>query len=234
MFDDDSYYRFKVLELLLVESDIKEFVYLNPVLSCYDFLQNFSDFIDVYINSDYMGSSFKENILNYLNIVRFNTDPNVSKLDSVSQEEKISFINKIIRKVNIQNGNKYIDYCRCELYKRTANDYYLNCPAYLIEKLENKLFDSIKYDHFVLISHLNIVNEEEFYSDFLLDLSNDIRYFETINCILNEYPQLFLNNLFIDRYNKVVSNSLNKDNLDSNQLLINSFNESVSCLKKNK
>lgn len=232
MFDDDSYYRFKVLELLLVESDIKEFVYLNPVLSCYDFLQNFSDFIDVYINSDYMGSSFKENILNYLNIVRFNTDPNVSKLDSVSQEEKISFINKIIRKVNIQNGNKYIDYCRCELYKRTANDYYLNCPAYLIEKLENKLFDSIKYDHFVLISHLNIVNEEEFYSDFLLDLSNDIRYFETINCILNEYPQLFLNNLFIDRYNKVVSNSLNKDNLDSNQLLINSFNESVSCLKK--
>lgn len=87
MFDDDSYYRFKVLELLLVESDIKEFVYLNPVLSCYDFLQNFSDFIDVYINSDYMGSSFKENILNYLNIVRFNTDPNVSKLDSVSQEE---------------------------------------------------------------------------------------------------------------------------------------------------
>lgn len=149
-------------------------------------------------------------------------------------KKKISFINKIIRKVNIQNGNKYIDYCRCELYKRTANDYYLNCPAYLIEKLENKLFDSIKYDHFVLISHLNIVNEEEFYSDFLLDLSNDIRYFETINCILNEYPQLFLNNLFIDRYNKVVSNSLNKDNLDSNQLLINSFNESVSCLKKNK
>ena len=112
--------------MMIVKSDIKEFVYLNPVLSCYDFLQNFSDFIDVYINSDYMGSSFKENILNYLNIVRFNTDPNVSKLDSVSQEEKISFINKIIRKVNIQNGNKYIDYCRCELYKRTANDYYLN------------------------------------------------------------------------------------------------------------
>lgn len=231
MFDDDSYYRFKVFELMLVESDISELVYLNPVLSCYDFLKKFSDFIDVYINSDYMGTSFKKNILNYLNIVRFNIDFNVKQLDSVSQEEKINFINEIIRKVNVQNGNKYIDYCRCELYKRTANNYYLNCPDYLIERLENKLFDSIKYDYFVLISHLDIVNEEEFYSDFLLDLSSDIRYFETINCILNEYPQLFLNNLFTNRYNKVVSNSIYKDN---DQLIINSYNDSINSFKKNK
>lgn len=232
MFNDDSYYNFKIFELLLVESDINEWVDSNPVMSSYDFILNFSKFIDIYINADYVGFSIKENILNYLNIVRFKNDLSINKLDTVSHNEKIHFINELIRKVNLQKGNKYIDYCRCELYKRTTNNYYLKCPEALIKKLENKLFDSIKFDYFVLISHTDNTNEDDFSNEFLIDLSNDTRYFETINCFLNEYPQLFSNTLFINRYNKVLNSILEDKDLNNNYLLLLSQNISSNSLKR--
>lgn len=224
MFDDNSYYQYKIFELLLVESNLDEWVNNNLVLSSYDFLEMFLDFINIYLDEDYLGPSMKNNVLNYLNLVRFKGYKDV---------KKIELINYIIRLINVHRGNKYLDYYRYEMYKRTGNDDYLKYPFDMITvNGEEKLFKSMQYDQFVLLSHSEEIDDEEFDCDFLNDLSSNMNYFESINCMLYEYPRIFCNDLFVERFNKVVNVFLKKSNQDNYYSSVLSFNNKINKLIK--
>lgn len=88
MFDEESYYSFKVFELLLVESDLKEWINRNPTLSTSDFLVCFLLFLGPFLENNYLSPKMKSNALNYLNLVRFNNSKEV--IDDISKSEKLN------------------------------------------------------------------------------------------------------------------------------------------------
>ena len=119
MFDDDSYYSFKIFEFLLVESNLKDWIIANPSLSTSDFLTCFLLFIGPFIENNCLSPRMKSNALNYLNLVRFNKDEEVDILDDISKNDRIELINSIIRLINSVDCSKYISFYRQEIYKRT-------------------------------------------------------------------------------------------------------------------
>ena len=228
MFDDESYYSYKICELLLAESDLKDWVCDNPVLSTYNFLSVFNILIGSLLDNDFLSPIMKSNALNYLNLVRFNDDKDVEKIDNTSKNDKILLINDLIRSINIKPGKQYLTYYRQEMYKRTGNDYYLNTPFdFDIKKSEKVLLESMQFDQMVLLSHSDVIGDIEFSNEYLIQLTSDLKYLETINCILEEYPNQFLNELFFERYKKIISIFINnrKGNYDSNVFVL--FNNKV-------
>ena len=233
MFDDDSYYSFKVCELLLAESNLKNWVINNPIISTYSFLCVFSMVIDSFVNENCLSPAMKSNALSYLNLVRFNDDKRLDDIEIVLNNDKIELINEMIRKINVQNGINYIDYYRQELYKRTGNDDYLSDHSdYFIINSEDDLLKSMQLDQMVLFCHSDAVDDNEFEKEYLFDLASDLKYFESINCILEEYPRQFLNSLFLKRYNLVVKSYMNEHKDSINNHYIEIFNEKVNNMTK--
>ena len=209
MFDDDSYYSFKIFEFLLVESNLKDWIIANPSLSTSDFLTCFLLFIGPFIENNCLSPRMKSNALNYLNLVRFNKDEEVDILDDISKNDRIELINSIIRLINSVDCSKYISFYRQEIYKRTSNKKYLTkLNDNILLKNENDLLASIKFDHYVLLSHSSQITKEEFEEEFMPIILSDLRYFKTINCILDEYPKQFENPIFVERYNTVINSFL--------------------------
>lgn len=212
-FDNDSYYAFKLYELLLTESNLNSWIKNYPIFSTYNFLDGFLDFINMMIDNNFLSYSIKDNILKYLVLVRFNDDKRVETIDEHSFEERVNLINKIIRLVNSGKDNNYITFYRNELIKRTGNLDYLHGR---IADKEAVLFESMKFDQQVIYSHSNAVSDSKFTSDYIPIFVSDYKYFQTINCILAEYPKQFRNSLFKQRYDKTISNYL-KYNLSNSK-----------------
>lgn len=228
MFDDESYYSFKVFELLLAEPNLNDWIKNNPFLSTSNFITCFLIYLGPYLENNYLSPFMKNNVLNYLNLARFNDDEEINNLDCLSKKDKIELINSIIRLINSQDNNNYIDFYRQELYKRTLNRKCLTIPYdNLVLYNEHKLLESIKYDQFVLITHSEQTTNEEFEKEIIPILISDLKYFETINCILYEYPQQFNNPLFFSRYKNVIANFLNIQNSILGYKSVHSYNKRV-------
>lgn len=217
---DEIYYTFKLSELLMVESDLEEYIANNPLISTGIFLNNFLVCIEPFLNKEYLSPQLKHNILNYLNLVRFNEDKEVDKIDIFKRDERINILNSIIVLINSQCCNNYLDFYFLEAWKRSYNKLIID------EMSEEDLFNSIKFDYLVLISHSNKIDDIKFKEIFLPILLSSLNYFKTINCILNEYPILFKNIHFLKRYNLVINNFLN------NQNNIKGYNDIISFHKK--
>lgn len=204
-FDNESYYAFKLYELLLAESHLKGWIEEYPVLSTYNFLNGFLDLIYILIEKQFLSDSIKENILRYLVLVRFNEDERVKFMDEHSFEEKVNLINKIMQIVKLGKGTNYIKFYQEELVRRTDNQYYL---LENVDGKEKDLFESMKLDQQVIYSHSSAVTDEQFISYYISYFIKDLKYFQTINCILAEYPRQFNDPLFVQRYNKMISSFL--------------------------
>lgn len=201
-FDNGSYYNYKLYELLLTENKSNKWVSNNPVLSTYDFLDGFYIFLLSIIQNEFLSEAMKSNVLGFLNSIRFNEDKRVELMDNKSFKDRVSLINKLIRLVNLAKGTNYINFYRNELYKRTNNEIYLLDT--IDSKKEEVLFESMKFDQFVIYSHSDAISEEDFIKNYIIDLTKDFKYFQTINCILREYPEQFNNPLFKSRYNIII------------------------------
>ena len=228
MFDEDSYLCYKVCQLLLSDSNSDELIKYNSSLCSFDFLSFFLMFISALLQEDYIGPLMKKNVLKYLNNVRFSND-----IDS----DRIHLINTIIRLINIQEGENYLDYYRQEMYKRTHNRQYLVYPYNsFIKENEDRLIESMQFDYLVLISHSNLVTDDEFYDNYYQEIISDLRYFETINCILEEYPERLLDPVFYQRYIIIINAFLKNQNNNYGYHSLIRFNnrveKKVNCLLK--
>lgn len=226
MFDEESYYSFKIFELLLAESDLRDWIKYNPQLSTSDFLTCFLIYLGPFLENNYLSPTMKNNALNYLNLVRFSEYNN--------NKEKIELVNAIIRLINSQDSSKYLNFYRQEMYKRTMDKQCLTkYNDSIIINNEQNLLESIKYDQFVLISHSNQINDEIFNEEFLPALLSELHYFKTINCILEEYPQQFKNPVFLMRYNIVINNFLQiQESISSYKTLTTYNNRVINKVKK--
>ncbi len=228
MFDEDSYLCFKICQLLLADPNSEELVNYNPSLNSFDFLSSFLIFISVLLQENYVSPVMKMNVLKYLNNVRFGDDVDA---------DKIHLINTIIRLININDGNNYLEYYRQEMFKRTGNRDYLICPfnSYIKEN-EEMLMLSMQFDYLVLISHSSMINDDDFYDNYFSVMISDLRYFETINCILEEFPEMFLDSTFNERYNVIINTFLqaqnNKRGYSSMKKFYNKVERKVNCLLK--
>ncbi len=204
MFNDKKYYLYKDCELLLFSDDISDIVCNNKLFSSYEFLLFFKEFIKQFIGKDYLSPLMKNNALNYLNEVRF-----IDKKEL--KNERIWLIGDIIRLINSTECKKYITYYRKEMFKRTNNGDYMNLPSCFVMQSEDKLCKSVKFDHLVLFSHSDKVDDMTFDRDFISKFIGDWKYFESINCILEECPNKFLDKLFMDRFQIVMNEYYKRD-----------------------
>lgn len=212
MFEEDSYYIFKVCQLLMSESNLNDFLKENDTLCTSDFMFNFLICIIPFIENKFLSQFMKNNILKYLNYVRFNDNEELNKKETLSKDAKINLVNDIIRMINSADCDNHLIYYREEMYKRTNNKLFLLNPldSWIMEN-EKKLFDSMKLDYFIIYSHSDAVEEQEFDNIFIPELLVDFKYFESINCIIKEYPMQLVNPLFFSRYKKVIENFMNKE-----------------------
>lgn len=78
-----------------------------------------------------------------------------------------------------------------------------------------------------MLSHSEEVSDKVFEEKYLLDLTTDSKYFESVNCILEEYPYQFLNKLFLIRYRMVINEWLEQENDYIYQSIVQ-YNERVN------
>lgn len=223
--DENDYYWIKVCEFLLVDSNSEKTVLRNEVLSSVGFLNRFLQIVEMFANQNALDKEMKENILSYIYFVRCNGDMKGNGNEIIS---------KIISLVNNKLEDASIGFYRNELYKRNDNILYLDSksvPKPFILKKKGELFRSIRFDQFLLYTHSIKVSDEEFVTKYLSKLVDDDRYYESLNCILNEYPQQFLNKLFYKRYSIVMSNNLHYEEDKRKKQKIRDFADKVDRKK---
>lgn len=204
MFDDKSYLLYKNCELVLAEKKVENLLN-KDVFKSYEFLIYFKEYISELVDGKLLSPLMKNNILNYLNMIRFADN------EEVNNNNKFSLINDIIRLVNLCDCKKYTTFYRKEMYKRTNNEDYMNLPSSYIVQSEEKLCNSILFDNLVLFSHSHKVDDNSFKCKYIPKIVGNWKYFETINCILEEYPQKFLDDIFRKRYQMVMEEFYNRD-----------------------
>ena len=79
------------------------------------------------------------------------------------------------------------------------------CFESLINDEIKNIHDSICHDLCVLVSHTDIINDEEFVNVYLPYFENSNLYYESLNAMLEENPIVFKDKVFYDRVNQVLS-----------------------------
>lgn len=175
-----------------------------------------------YTNSDWIGH---EHILNSLKIVlEYLTSINALDYDSKNnvysflmsarkiENSNKNLINEIVKILNNQVKDESICFYRAELYKRRRDYRYLlkYTDDEIIEEKIN-LYDSICHDITVLMANTDDTDDKTFNSQYLPIFANNYFFFESINAILKEYPELFNNKTFYNRTVLVLNETYKKN-----------------------
>lgn len=211
-FDDFTYYLLKMKLFILVTKNHTKLLESDESLGSWEFIANLYPFIESFVSKNVLSNEMRDNVLNYLNVVRFmDEDKTLSISEYIEKIMKIDLINKMIVMINGQEKDNSMRYYRYEMYNRTNDKIYLN-PIIMSDEdiLEEKeeLFDSIAFDHFVLCTHDEGITDEEFDNNYLPKLLDEKMYYEVLNAIYHEYPEKFLNDVFYQRCLQVLNTNL--------------------------
>lgn len=189
----------------------------------FDSKEDYSDYFDVYefnimislknilsmyVKNGYLDKNAKENVYKFLTKAREYKDDNY--------EERIKIINEIISIINSQQNNFSENFYRLELQKRRNSYKYLYnfWNEVIQDEINNQreqVNDSIAFDLYVLEAFMEDLSDEEFIKDYLPDLEENIYFYESLNVMLEEYPQIFKE---LTAYNRAIC-ILNKNTYDS-------------------
>lgn len=164
-------------------------------------LKSLQNIIEYYVENNYLSDSVITNINNYLLQARDYKDKN--------REKRIEIINSIIITMNSQKQDESFIFYRLELLKRRNDKMYMLCSDDVVKKEIKNINDSICHDLCVLVSHTDIITDEEFANEYLPYFINSNLYYESINAMLEENPIVFKDKIFYDRVNQVLG--LNKE-----------------------
>lgn len=123
-------------------------------------------------------------------------------------------INEIISILNSSPEHMSKEFYRIQLAKRKDNKKYLyDYPIDVIDKEIPNANRSICNDAIVLLSHAETTSDEDFIQGWLPDLTLNLFYYESINTILDECPEMFKNQTFYNRFICVLNrnNELSKN-----------------------
>ena len=200
-FNDNDYYMMKVCERLMVTDNCDKLVEKNDILKTPLFLKYLLKMTKIFTSENVLNAEMKKNLLNYLYYV----------IQHINRESNMNnIINQIMFTIDSQDKDESIGFFRTEMSKRINNSYLDDrvIPDAAILHFKDSIFNYIKYDQFVLHTHSNKVSNNDFEKKYIPKILGDDRYFKSLNCILNEYPEQFLNRVFYRRYVTVMSELL--------------------------
>lgn len=207
-YDYNNYHLFKLNEMILVEDNMCDIIKDSPDFCNILFLKQFLSFVEKLASGNILAGDMRRNVLNYINSILDMEFDNETKEDRL---ERLDLVNKIIRTLNKQTKDESINFFRLEMYKRT------NCKRYLnsfkvsdsqILKDKDALFASIKLEQVIIYTHSSEVSDEDFVDKYLFEIVDNDIYYGAINCMLMEYPEVFLDKTFYDRFSSVMDVNL--------------------------
>ncbi len=203
--------------------EIMGYLYLKGALSLI-YSNNFSESFDFFnqildIDDDYLLIIIKE----YLNIWNDSIDINMknniysliqilrNNLVNIEDKNRVIFrsetMNEIICCVNNANDVNMEKFIFDELRYRYSSIFM--ATKILVSIPINELKQYIEYciqdDFYLLLTHSNILSDEEFDSQIRKFADKNIDYILNINCFLNEFPELFQDEIFKNRVLKVLN-----------------------------
>lgn len=197
----------KFLQALLVCKDLNEFLEeadeFGINYNTIPVLEIFSQIVSAYTLEHSLPHTIENNVLGFINIQRFHRKEEQSE----EHTRRIELCNQIISAINCSKGKKEYPFYPAlinHLYHgfifKTWNHYlYANSP----EQMKD-LFDSyISIEYYILYSHVEILNDQEFMvfaCNFLLNGA----YLEAIQFLLDEIPELENDPMFIARIRKIL------------------------------
>ena len=191
-----TYYTYKMA--LSIPFDMKEsdFEYNNIYfnLLVMDYLKLI---VETFTKENLISKKVEDNIKNYLLQARDYQDKN--------RKERIDIINDILSSLNSQENDNSLGLYIYELMKRRNSKKYLFKPISEIKSEIDKVHQSIVNDYLVLFTHSESMSDEVFNQSFLDKFVKSELYFESLNVILNEMPQVFTNSIFYERVMDVLS-----------------------------
>jgi len=182
---------------------IYSIIFNDNLINYYDwfndlyFLDSLKNIVEEHTKHNYLGQKVKNNIYNFLQKIREYKDD--------KRVERINIINEIIKLLNTQIKDKSLVFYSLELYKRRCDRNYLfKIPNDVIINEIPNVHTSICFDVQILASHLD-ATEEDFQNVFFPLLIDCEYYYESLNAILYENPEIFRNELFYNRMNRILN-----------------------------
>lgn len=205
--NDDYVFNKLLISVLFDDGYVFDFE-KNKLLFTSGILINIKSIIESFCEIDAFNNRVKDNIYYFLNEVRkVNNSPSVIKI-----------INEIIVLLNRCDSNMSNIFYRVELEKRSGNKKFLSkYPDGFIEEQIHLVNISIVHDYLVLKSHSDIVSDEEFKNEWLPEFIESPLYFWSINAIIDEYPAMFKDKTFYNRFSSIIKYSSELENKKINK-----------------
>ena len=194
--DYETYEDFKFVQGLIFNSNISK--------KCSDAFIEIGDLIHlkyIVINCNYM---FDETERNNIGIIL----QDVKDIEDEYTNERITIINDILTTLNSGNDKQeHYSFYKDEFLKRVNNKRLSKLDDSTIERYKYIIKTSIALDPIILLSHTSI---DEDINTYLSDFVDSVFYRMSIRAIIQEFPLILNNKLFVSRMNMVLDNSKDK------------------------
>ena len=132
----------------------------------------------------------------------------VKDIEDEYTNERITIINEILTILNSGNDKQeHYNFYKDEFLKRVNNKKLSKLANDTIEEYKYIIKTSIALDPIVLLSH---TSNDEVIDNYLNDFMDSVLYRMSIRAIIQEFPLILRNELFVSRMNKVLDNSKDK------------------------
>ena len=194
--DYEVYEDFKFVQGLIFNSNVSS-EYGNAFIEIGD-LMHLKTIIE---NCNYM---FDDTEINNIGLIL----QDVKDIEDEYTNERINIINEILTILNSGiDKQEHYSFYKEEFLKRINNKKLSKLDDIAIERYKYIIKTSIALDPIVLLSHTT--NEEDI-NNYLNDFIDSVFYRMSIRAIIQEFPLILNNELFINRMNKVLDNSKDK------------------------
>lgn len=208
--DYNNYIIRKFFSSIVFNTDKK----INSVVDWFydvDVLMYLEAYVELFCKHGFFNQIVKSNVYEFLFKAR--------EIKDKDYEKRIEIINNIIINLNSSKLDKfkYINFYRNQLAVRRNDKKFLNNYSdEYIESIIDLVNTSICVDMFVINTHSKQISEEEFEFEYLSKFINNSLYYESLNVILYEFPELFKNPIFYNRVMKVINK--NNDIIEDKRL----------------
>lgn len=194
--DYEVYEDFKFVQGLIFNSNVSK-EYGNAFIEIGDLIH----LRYIVENCNYM---FDDNEINNIGIIL----QDVKDIEDEYTNERITIINDILTILNSGNNKQeHYSFYKEEFLKRVNNKKLNKLDNSTIEKYKYIIKTSIALDPIILLSHTSI---DEDINNYLNDFLDSVFYRMSIRAIIQEFPLILNNDLFVSRMNMVLDNFKNK------------------------
>lgn len=201
--DFDLYYNFKFLEcIIFVEYTHTEY---GETFKDIEYLRQFQNFIED--NRFMFDDKRANNIYKILQNVRY--------VEDEYTKERITILNNIHNILNTPiNKDDNYDFYRTEIVQRYNKSKYYKLKDNIVESKKDLISASIAFDMPVIESH---IFDSDMYNKYYDDFIENPLYYMSVRAIINEFPLILENDIFVSRLNNILSQT--KDTKTTKKLI---------------